>query len=178
MCQCLFGFLQAEFSRSTLAERRHQGGQQGSSVELTRPDGGKVTLKEKTSMDKMQRALRDADRMEREAAAADILEASCDYVAEHRVRQQCHVVIDENDEQLKAALMRPGTNVSQPVVDPEWLCRKVVAACGERERVVVDVPRWWHRFAASEGALFLTAGVVLAGFVFVQQRPWLALLAC
>jgi len=127
-------------------------------------------------MDKMQRALRDADRMEKEAVAADILEASCDYVAEHRVRERCHLAIDENEDQLKAALMTPPSDLSRPVIDPEWLCRKVLAACGKKEKISAEVPRWWWRLFDGEGPLgsvaFLTATIGM-GFVFFQGlKPW------
>jgi len=199
--------IEMEFKKSPIT----QGGQGSNDMEVsaTSADDAGISVENEaalpsatqSSLQKMRTALRDADRMEREAMASDILEAACDHMVQlthtssptsiipengHRLQLACHSAVDDHEERLKGALMFPAGNTTAnananatpseepafPVMDSVWLCQDVLGSC---PKFIEGAEHGGWNIIGQDGGVqtwLITISLLLGGIIFMQHKPW------
>lgn len=190
-CTKLAAAIELEFKKSPITQEG-QGASNMEGVRTTSADSGGISVENEanlpfaaqSSLQKMRAALRDADRMEREAMASDILEAACDHMTGHRMQLACHSAVDDHEERLNDALMfSPGTPTgnanatasgvpSGPVMDSTWLCQDLLGSC---PKFVEGAEHGGWNIIGQDGGVQMwlcTLSLLLGGIIFMQHKPW------
>lgn len=178
-CQTCIYFahaLELEFVSSGLAEQRDAESQEEYSVQA--PAGGKGM--DEGRLTKVHDILAKVAKAEKEAIAADILDAACVRMEGHSVQSLCHGVVEQNEEALKHHLISTAAAMGKTPADivgkknlwgvagARGLCLDVLKVCSEEH---LQNGAWEIKPTMPIGAWIATLALLLAGCVFVS-KPW------